>query len=145
MLSKEEREKRDRERLTPFRMKALAACAAIPRGRVASYGDIARRIGSCARAIGGAMRHNPLAPTVPCHRIVAASGEIGGFSGVWDAAAPSCLRKRDILTKEGVRFDAKGRIAEASFLSPEEDLDMEEGRRILHECLREHPELPRCA
>ncbi len=65
---------------TPFQQRARQAIAAIPRGRVRTYGDIARELRSAARAVGQACRANPFPIIIPCHRVVSASG-IGGFHG----------------------------------------------------------------
>jgi methylated-DNA-[protein]-cysteine S-methyltransferase len=56
------------------------ALARIPAGEVRSYGEIAKRLRSSARAVGGACRRNPIPIVVPCHRVVAAGG-VGGFMG----------------------------------------------------------------
>jgi O-6-methylguanine DNA methyltransferase len=54
----------------------------IPRGRVTTYGQIARKLNTKAyRAVGNACRKNPYAPRVPCHRVVRSDGTIGGFGG----------------------------------------------------------------
>ena len=68
--------------MPPFHRLALEACRRIPYGRTASYGDLARAAGkpSAARAVGGAMAHNPLPLVVPCHRVLRSDGSIGGFS-----------------------------------------------------------------
>lgn len=58
-----------------------AAVAAIPYGEVASYGEIARKSGSGPRAIGRVCSSNPLPLVVPCHRVIAAGGAIGYYSG----------------------------------------------------------------
>lgn len=60
-------------------------CSAIPKGRVSTYGDLAKALSppSCARAVGQAMRRNPFAPRVPCHRVIASDLRLGGFSGFW--------------------------------------------------------------
>jgi O-6-methylguanine DNA methyltransferase len=60
-------------------------CSAIPKGRVTTYGDMAKALSppSCARAVGQAMRRNPFAPKVPCHRVVASDLKLGGFKGSW--------------------------------------------------------------
>ena len=67
----------------PFHRKVLTAARRIPYGRTATYGELARRAGSprAARAVGQAMAHNPVALIVPCHRVVAAGGGLGGFGG----------------------------------------------------------------
>ena len=53
----------------------------IPPGKTRTYGDIARAIGSGAQAVGNACGRNPIPIVIPCHRIVAANGAIGGYSG----------------------------------------------------------------
>ncbi|MBL8471694.1 MAG: methylated-DNA--[protein]-cysteine S-methyltransferase [Rhodocyclaceae bacterium] len=70
---------------TAFQRRVWAAIAAIPRGSTASYGDLARQLGSAARAVGGACRSNPYPVVIPCHRVVAQArtfnGGLGGFAG----------------------------------------------------------------
>lgn len=66
---------------TPFQAKVRAAMLAIPFGETRSYGDIAQAIGGAPRAVGQACGRNPLPIIVPCHRVLAAGGSIGGFSG----------------------------------------------------------------
>ncbi len=63
----------------------------IPAGEVRSYGDIARRLRSSPRAVGGACRTNPIPIIVPCHRVVA-KGEIGGFMGQRSGSALAIKR-----------------------------------------------------
>ena len=54
----------------------------VPRGTTISYGELARRIGcGSAQAVGQALKRNPFAPDVPCHRVIAKDGSIGGFDG----------------------------------------------------------------
>jgi methylated-DNA-[protein]-cysteine S-methyltransferase len=64
---------------TPFRQRVWNALLAIPAGRTRSYGDIARELGSAARAVGQAVGDNPLPIVIPCHRVIAADGGLGGF------------------------------------------------------------------
>jgi len=83
---------------TAFQRRVWAALQRIPSGRTRSYGDLARELGTSARAVGGACRANPTPLVVPCHRVIARGG-LGGFagatSGTWMA------RKRWLLTHEG--------------------------------------------
>ena len=81
---------------TPFYQKVWTACAEIPRGQTRSYGWIAKKIGhpKAARAVGQALGANPFAPTIPCHRVVAASGALTGYSG------PGGLRQKEKMLKE---------------------------------------------
>jgi methylated-DNA-[protein]-cysteine S-methyltransferase len=65
-----------------------------------TYGDLARRIGSAARAVGGACGTNPVPLFVPCHRVLAASGGLGGFMGGKDDFPLSV--KRWLLRHEGL-------------------------------------------
>jgi len=73
----------DLRRASPFQRRVLAAARRIPRGRVASYGEIARRIGSpgASRAVGQALGRNPVPIVIPCHRVVAGAGRLGGYVG----------------------------------------------------------------
>ena len=66
---------------THHRLAVWEAMQRIPAGNVRTYGDLARELRSSARAVGGACGANPIPVIVPCHRIVAASGRIGGFMG----------------------------------------------------------------
>jgi methylated-DNA-[protein]-cysteine S-methyltransferase len=67
---------------TPFRKRVLEAARRIPYGKTATYGELAARSGKprAARAVGSAMATNPIAILVPCHRVVASGGAIGGYS-----------------------------------------------------------------
>jgi methylated-DNA-[protein]-cysteine S-methyltransferase len=67
---------------TPYRKRVLETARRIPYGKTMSYGELAARSGKprAARAVGSAMASNPIALLVPCHRVVAAGGAIGGFS-----------------------------------------------------------------
>lgn len=66
----------------PFRRRVYEALRRVPRGRTLTYGELAEAAGSpgASRAVGQAMAHNPFALIVPCHRVVAAGGKLGGFS-----------------------------------------------------------------
>ena len=83
---------------TEFEKKVWCAILDIPRGEVRTYSWVAKKIGhpKAYRAVGNALNKNPLAPMVPCHRVVAANG-IGGF-------ATGLRKKRELLKKEGVLF-----------------------------------------
>ena len=101
--------------VSPFRQRVYRALLKVPRGRVISYGALARRIGcGSAQAVGQALRHNPFAPDVPCHRVVAADGSLHGFNG--ETEGPQIVRKRRLLAAEGVRFDAAGRLVDPARL-----------------------------
>lgn len=66
---------------THHRLEVWEAMCRIPAGRTRTYGEVAAELGSSARAVGGACGANPIPVIVPCHRIVAAGGRIGGFMG----------------------------------------------------------------
>ena len=84
---------------TAFQRRVWRALAAIPFGRTLTYGELARRLGTSPRAVGGACRANPLPLVVPCHRVVAVSGP-GGYAG--HTRGPVAARKRALLRHEGV-------------------------------------------
>jgi methylated-DNA-[protein]-cysteine S-methyltransferase len=97
--------------VTPFQQRVYDAVARIPRGRVATYKDIAARIGcGSPRAVGQALKRNPFAPRVPCHRVIASDLTIGGFQG--DRGGAAVRRKLRLLEGEGVRF-TRGRLDES--------------------------------
>lgn len=84
--------------LTSFQKQVVAACRAIAWGETSSYGDLARAVGhpGAARAVGTVMRKNRMPLIVPCHRVLASGGRLGGYS------SPAGLdMKRRLLTLEG--------------------------------------------
>jgi methylated-DNA-[protein]-cysteine S-methyltransferase len=70
------------ESVPEFNRQVYEVTRAIPHGRTLTYGEVARKIGDpgAARAVGQALGHNPFAPVVPCHRVLAAHRGSGGFS-----------------------------------------------------------------
>ncbi len=82
-----------------FNQRVWAVCSRIPRGKVATYGQIARTLGTpgAARAVGSALHVNPYAPQVPCHRVVGSDGSLTGYAG-------GLTKKRTLLAREGVVF-----------------------------------------
>lgn len=101
--------------ITPFRKLTLSLLCHIPRGRYSTYQAMSDHITktshkTCARAVGNAMRNNPFAPEVPCHRILAADGSLGGFKGHWGEQGAYANHKHKLLHEEGVRFDSKGKV-----------------------------------
>jgi methylated-DNA-[protein]-cysteine S-methyltransferase len=66
---------------TPFQRRVWAALRRIPCGTTWSYARLASEVGSVARAVGQANGANPLCLVVPCHRVIAADGTLGGYSG----------------------------------------------------------------
>ena len=85
----------------------LGAVAALRPGTTASYGEIARMIGrpGAARAVGGAVGRNPISLAIPCHRVIAGDGTLGGYGGGWWGSREERLGlKRELLAREGVRL-----------------------------------------
>jgi len=85
--------------------RVLEGVRTIPRGATASYGEIARRIGSpgAARAVGGAVGRNPIGLLIPCHRVIAGDGTLGGYGGSWFGSREELLGLKERLLKlEGV-------------------------------------------
>ena len=91
----------DMDGLPPFHRRVYEAARTIPPGATASYGELAAGCGApgAARAVGQALGRNPFGIVVPCHRVVAAGGRIGGFSGTGGVAT-----KLKLLSLEGVRL-----------------------------------------
>jgi methylated-DNA-[protein]-cysteine S-methyltransferase len=90
----------DASGVSDFERRVYAIARAIPRGATLTYGEVARRLGdvALARAVGQALGRNPFAPVVPCHRVLAANGRIGGFSAEGGAEL-----KARMLLAEGAR------------------------------------------
>lgn len=94
----------DMDDVPPFHRSVYDVARSILPGRTLSYGDIAARLGrrGAARAVGQAMGHNPFPIVVPCHRVLAAGGKIGGFS-----AAGGTTTKRHMLAIEGAELNGR--------------------------------------
>jgi methylated-DNA-[protein]-cysteine S-methyltransferase len=87
--------------MTLMAQKTYDLLKTVPKGKVTTYKELATALGTKAyRAIGQFMRTNPYAPTVPCHRVVASDGTIGGFMG--KTAGNTITKKIAMLKKEGV-------------------------------------------
>ncbi len=87
---------------TPFRLRVWETLATIPVGESRTYGEIARKLATAPRAVGGACGANPIALVIPCHRVVASQGSLGGFMGTVEGE-PIAI-KRWLLEHEGYRF-----------------------------------------
>jgi len=86
-----------------FNQQVWALTSRIPRGKVATYADLARKLDTQAyRAVGQAMHNNPFAPDVPCHRVVGSDGKLTGY-------ARGLAKKTAMLKDEGVEVQ-KGRV-----------------------------------
>ena len=97
--------------LDPFDSHVYRTARAIPPGRVITYAVLAERVGAgaSAREVGQSLGRNPFPLVVPCHRIVAASGRLGGFSAPGGTAT-----KRRLLTIEDARLDGTGDLFDAA-------------------------------
>ena len=85
---------------TPFSKRVLNEVYCIRYGETASYKEIAERIGNpkAVRAVGGANAHNPIPIIIPCHRVIAHDGTVGGYGGGLDM-------KKNLLRLEGIPWD----------------------------------------
>lgn len=82
-----------------FNERVYELCSRIPSGRISTYKLIAEKMNSKAyRAVGQALKHNPNPPTIPCHRVVASSGNLGGFSGKLMSKKKIRLLKEENIT-----------------------------------------------
>ena len=84
----------DLSELSPFRRAVLEVLAGVPYAELVSYGWLAREIPTAPRAVGQAVAVNPIPIVIPCHRVIAADGSLGGFSSGLDI-------KRKLLALEG--------------------------------------------
>jgi methylated-DNA-[protein]-cysteine S-methyltransferase len=93
-----------------FEEKVWKLMEKIPKGRVTTYGLVAKKLNTKAyRAVGNACRRNPYAPRVPCHRVVRSDGTVGGFGG--KTSGKNVKKKIQMLRKEHVEI-INGRIAD---------------------------------
>ncbi len=100
-----------------FNEKVYALLKKVPKGKVTTYKALAEALGTKAyRAVGQAMRHNPYAPKVPCHRVIASDGSVGGFSGTNNPKSKEIRRKIRMLRREGIEFKEKNKLNLAKFL-----------------------------
>ena len=86
-----------------FNQKIWELTKKVPKGKVTTYKALAEAVGTKAyRAVGQAMRCNPYAPIVPCHRVVKSDGSIGGFAGSLNPNSKEVKRKIEMLRREGL-------------------------------------------
>jgi len=101
-------------KLSPYQQAILRILAEVPRGKVTTYGDLAKELSrrdpqwspSASRAVGTTMRNNPCGPQIPCHRVIKSDGTIGNFRG---GAKGAVDEKIQMLRDEGVTVTS-GRI-----------------------------------
>jgi len=98
-------------KVTEFQQKVYDAICRIPKGKVSTYKSVADYIGCrSAQAIGQALKRNPFAPEVPCHRVISSDLTIGGFGG--ETSGEKIYNKISLLESEGIRFK-NGRIIDS--------------------------------
>lgn len=94
-------------RLSPYQQAILRVLAEVPRGKVTTYGDLAKELArrdprwspAASRAVGTTMRNNPCGPQIPCHRVIRSDGNIGNFRGGAEGAVEEKIK---MLREEGV-------------------------------------------
>jgi methylated-DNA-[protein]-cysteine S-methyltransferase len=95
--------------VTPFQQRVLQALCDVPEGQVTTYKSLAEHVGCKSnQAVGQALRRNPYGPTVPCHRVVATTRQLGGAYGTRQGVKID--KKRQLLESEGVSFDEEGLV-----------------------------------
>lgn len=87
------------ETISEFQRKVYLALLDIPAGQTITYKELAEKIGCrSAQAVGQALKRNPFAPDVPCHRVIASNGTLGGYCGA--TSGPLLEKKRQLLNEE---------------------------------------------
>ena len=94
-------------KLSPYQQAILRILAEVPKGKVTTYGDLAKELArrdqkwspNASRAVGTTMRNNPCGPQIPCHRVIKSDGTIGNFRGGAEGAVEEKTR---MLREEGV-------------------------------------------
>lgn len=103
--------------VTDWDRRVLEGVRRVPWGEVTSYGRLAREIGQprAARAVGGAVGRNPIGLIVPCHRVIAGDGSLGGYGGSWLGDREALLAvKRRLLDLEDIRL-SRGAVRWTTF------------------------------
>ena len=85
---------------TVFEQRVYTTISKIPKGSVMTYGELAKKLKSSPRAVGQALKRNPYAPKVPCHRVIKSDGTLGGYNGKMNSR-----KKINLLKKEGITFN----------------------------------------
>ncbi|KAF8838647.1 DNA binding methylated-DNA--cysteine S-methyltransferase [Paxillus ammoniavirescens] len=122
----------DGKKVTPHQWAVYDFARTIPCGRVTTYKDLCLALGQGSpRSVGSALRNNPFAPFVPCHRIIASNLYIGGFYGEWGTGDNSkvkakgeggkntgrqCRKKVEMLATEGVGFTEGGYLVDEGLI-----------------------------
>lgn len=109
----------DLSHVSPFRRKVYLLLHRIPRGRVTTYGTIAKELGSrrYARAVGTAVGNNPMPLIIPCHRVVPSTLKVGNYGMPSRKPSEGSHVKKQLLEREGVKF-RNGKISKESVWYP---------------------------
>ncbi|MFC5051218.1 MGMT family protein [Rubritalea spongiae] len=100
---------------TAFEQRVYDAIVQIPKGKVTTYKALAEKLNcGSSQAVGQALKRNPNAPEVPCHRVINSQLKIAGYMGKTEGDAVT--RKLDLLAAEGVEFDAQGKLSNPACL-----------------------------
>ena len=101
--------KRAKRAVTHFEQQVYDAVSRVPAGRVTTYSSLAQAIHcQSPQAVGQALKRNPFAPEVPCHRVIRADLCLGGYVG--ETRGEQIEVKLELLRTEGVEFDSEGQL-----------------------------------
>lgn len=102
---------------TNFENQVYEATKRIPYGKITTYKQIAIAIGNpkASQAVGNALRSNPFAPNVPCHRVLPSTYKIGGFFGKTDQNSELVKKKIALLKSEGIKIESNQIIRDEQY------------------------------
>lgn len=89
-------------KISPFQKKVYQALSLVPKGKVTTYKILSNYLMSHPRAVGQALKDNPYAPKVPCHRVIKTDLTLGGYKG--ETKGGPLRKKKKLLSQEGVLF-----------------------------------------
>ena len=104
-----------KRKVTEFERRVYAMVSRVPEGRVTTYAHLARALDcGSAQAVGQALKRNPFAPEVPCHRVIRTDFNIGGYAG--QTGGEKLATKLKYLREEGVEFDESGSLKDRALV-----------------------------
>jgi methylated-DNA-[protein]-cysteine S-methyltransferase len=105
--------------VSPFRRRVYSQLSRIPRGRVTTYGRVAKKLGSLryARAVGTANGSNPMPLAIPCHRVIPSTLNVGNYGMPGRKPSEGSHVKKKLLQREGVKF-TDNKVSKESLWSP---------------------------
>ena len=96
--------------ITAFEQRVYTLVSRVPAGRVTTYLGVAKALDcGSSQAVGQALKRNPHAPEVPCHRVIRSDLNIGGYAG--ETGGKKLKTKLSLLKSEGVEFDGDGQLS----------------------------------